>query len=231
MSNPVCIVTGASRGIGRATAIELSARGFDCVLVARTRDQLEAVANELRTRSILCAMDVTSAPDVARAVADALKSFGRIDAVVNNAGLAPVASIEETDDKTWHDVIDTNLSSAFYFAREAWAALKSSRGAIVNVGSEASRDPFPGFLAYATAKAGLNMLTQMLHREGSPLGIRAYCVAPAAVETAMFRAIVSEVQFGKDKTLAPEDVAKTIASCIMGDLRHASGETIYVPRT
>lgn len=231
MSNPVCIITGASRGIGRATAIELSARGFDCVLVARTRDQLESVALELKTRSLLCAIDVTSAPHVARVVADAQAHFGRIDAVVSNAGLAPIASIEETDDKTWHEVIDTNLSSAFYFAREAWAALKSTRGAIVNIGSEASRDPFPGFLAYATAKAGLNMLTQMLHREGSPLGIRAYCIAPAAVETRMFRAIVSEADYSKEKTLAPEDVARTIASCIAGDLRYASGETIYIHKT
>lgn len=231
MSNPVCIITGAGRGIGRATALELSQRGYRCVLVARSKDQLESVAGELKTDSLVTPIDVTDFKQVGRVVADALAKFGRIDAVVNNAGLAPARSIEETDIDTWHAVINTNLSSAFYFAKAAWAALKASRGAIVNIGSEASRDPFPGFLAYASAKAGVNSLTQMLHREGRDLGIRAYCIAPAAVETEMFRALVNEEQYGKDKTLNPADVARAIVACISGDLRYASGETIYIHRS
>jgi NAD(P)-dependent dehydrogenase (short-subunit alcohol dehydrogenase family) len=231
MPNPLAIITGAGRGIGRATAIELSSRGFDCVLVARSREQLETVASEVKTKSLICPGDVTDVAFVQKTVADALATFGRLDAVVNNAGLAPAKSIEETDVETWHAVIDTNLSSAFYFAKAAWTALKASRGAIVNLGSEAIRDPFPGFLAYASAKAGVNMLTQVLHREGREHGIRAYCVAPASVETEMLRKLVTEDQVGKDKTLAPEDVAKTIAACIAGDLRFASGETIYVHKS
>lgn len=231
MPNPVAIITGAGRGIGRAAAVELSSRGYDCVLVARTRDPLDAVARELKTRSLVAPADVTDFDAVQKVVAEALAKFGRLDAIVNNAGLAPARSIGETDIETWHAVINTNLSSAFYFAKAGWEALKLSRGAIVNIGSEASRDPFPGFLAYASAKAGLNSLTQVLHREGREFGIRAYCVAPAAVETGMFRALVSEDQYGPDKTLAPADVARAIAGCIAGDLRHASGETIYLHRT
>ena len=231
MSKPVCIITGAGRGIGRATAIELSTRGFDCVLVSRSRDQLDSVARELKTDSSVQECDVTDAEAVARVIDEAIKRFGRLDAIVNNAGLAPMKSIQETDVATWRAVIETNLSSTFYFAKSAWKELKSSRGAIVNIGSEASRDPFPGFLAYATAKAGLNMLTQALHREGKPDGIRAYCVAPAAVETAMLRALFAENQYGKEKTLDPADVARTVAACIAGDLGFASGETIYLHRT
>ncbi len=231
MSNPVCIITGAGRGIGRVTAIELSSRGFDCVLVARSGDSLATVARELKTESLVCPADVSSPREISRVVAESVNRFARIDAIVNNAGLAPAKSIEETDIDTWRAVIDTNLSSAFYLAKAAWGALKASRGAIVNLGSEASRDPFPGFLAYATAKAGLNMLTKVLHQEGAAHGIRAYCVAPAAVETEMFRKLVPHAQFGKDKTLDPGDVARTIAACIAGDLRFASGETIYVHKS
>lgn len=230
MPNPVCIITGAGRGIGRATAIELSARGFDCVLVSRSIHQLEDTSRQLKTQSLVLQAEVASFDQVQHVVSTTLVRFGRIDAVVNNAGFAPAKSIDETDVDTWHAVINTNLSSAFYFAKAAWTALKETRGAIVNIGSEASRDPFPGFLAYASAKAGLNSLTQVLHREGKSFGIRAYCVAPAAVETQMFRSLVPEDQFGKDKTLEPADVAKTIAACISGDLRHSSGETIYVHR-
>lgn len=231
MANPVCIITGAGRGIGKATALELSIRGYDCVLVSRSRDPLEAVARQLKTTSLVCPADVCDPKAVAKVVEETIARFGRIDAIVNNAGLAPAKSIEETDIETWRAVLDTNLSSAFYLAKAAWDALKATRGAIVNLGSEASRDPFPGFLAYASAKAGLNLFTQVLHREGRPSGIRAYCVAPGAVETEMLRKLLTEEQYGTDKTLDPSDVARTIASCIAGDLRYTSGETIYVHRT
>lgn len=231
MANPVCILTGAGRGIGRATAIELGRRGYDVALVGRSRDALDAVSAELPTDSLVLPADVVEPDAVADAVAQALERYGRVDAVVHCAGLAPALSVDQTDPATWRAVIDTNLSGAFYLARAAWAALGASGGAIVNVGSEASRDPLPGFAAYASAKAGLSMLTQVLHREGRPLGVRAYCVAPAAVETGMFRALVSEAKYPSSLTLDPADVARAIVGCIAGDLRHASGETIYVHKT
>lgn len=231
MSHPVCILTGAGRGIGRATAIELSTRGFDMVLVSRSREALESVGRELGTASIACVADVTDPAAMQQVVNDALTRFGRVDAIVNNAGFAPARSIEETDIATWRTVIDTNLSSAFYLAKAAWPALKVRGGAIVNIGSEASRDPFTGFLAYGSAKAAVNLMTQVLHREGKPHGIRAYCVAPAAVETDMFRALVTPEQYGPEKTLAPIDVARTVAACIDGNMRYASGETLYIHRT
>lgn len=231
MPSPVAIVTGAGRGIGKATALELSSRGYDCVLVSRSPEPLNELASAIRTATLVCPADVCDPDAAQKVVSEALARFGRIDAVVNNAGLAPARSIEETDIATWRAVIDTNLSSAFYFAKAAWDALKATRGAIVNLGSEASRDPFPGFLAYASAKAGVNMLTQVLHREGRPSGIRAYCIAPASVETAMLRLLVPEESLGREQTLDPTDVARTIAACVAGDLRYASGETIYLHRS
>jgi NAD(P)-dependent dehydrogenase (short-subunit alcohol dehydrogenase family) len=102
---------------------------------------------------------------------------------------------------------------------------------VVNVSSFASRDPFPGFAAYGAAKAGLNLFGLAAAREGERIGVRVHTVAPAAVETAMFRQILTEEQYPADKTLAPEDVAKVIAQCVTGALKYTSGEVIYVRKS
>jgi meso-butanediol dehydrogenase/(S,S)-butanediol dehydrogenase/diacetyl reductase len=229
MPGKVVIITGAGRGIGRATALELSERGWDCVLVARSREQLDGVARELRNRSAVVVADVAT-PASARTIVDAaLKSFGRLDAVVNNAGLAPMASIDATTDEMWRDTFAVNVDAAFRLVREAWPHLKSSRGSAVNISSEAARDPFDLFTAYAPAKAALNALTQIIHRQGKPLGIRAYAVAPSMTDTQMLRDVLGKDP-PRDETLKPEDVARVIAECIDGRMRHSSGETIWVHR-
>lgn len=229
MNAKTVIITGASRGIGRATTVELSARGFDCVLVARSRDQLDAVVRELRGRSVAVACDV-ALPESARViVAEAMRAFGRIDAVVNNAGLAPLASIESTTDAMWRDAFAVNVDAAFRLTREAWPHLTASRGCVVNISSEAARDPFDLFTAYAPAKAALNSLTQIVHRQGKPLGIRAYAVAPSMTDTQMLRDVLGKTP-PPDQTLHPRDVAEVIAECVDGRLRHSSGETIWVHR-
>jgi NAD(P)-dependent dehydrogenase (short-subunit alcohol dehydrogenase family) len=229
-NDPVAIVTGAGRGIGRATAVELSSRGFRLALVSRTRTQLEETSRSLSTECHILEGDVTDSVFCEHVARETLARFSRIDALVNNAGLAPALSLEATDDNTWRAVIDTNLSSAFYLSRSCWPALKASRGAIVNLSSEAARDPFPGFIAYAPAKAAVNMLTLALHREGKPHGIRVHAVAPGATETQMLRGLVSTDHLPPDQALDPRDVARTIAACLAGDLRHTSGEVIHVHR-
>src|SRR4029079_9090658 len=106
-------------------------------------------------------------------------------------------------------VIDTNLSSAFYLAKALWDTFKKQHaGCIVNISSMAARDPFPGFLAYGAAKAGLNLLSLVLAREGAQHVIRSYAIAPGAVETEMFRPIMSKEQWPSEKTLDPADVAR-----------------------
>jgi NAD(P)-dependent dehydrogenase (short-subunit alcohol dehydrogenase family) len=231
MSDGVVIITGAGRGIGRATAVVFAERGWSVVLVGRTESSLHDTATMLPPdRTLVAAGDVGDSTRMAAIVRLTAGRFGRIDAVVNNAGLAPVQSIEQTDDATWQQVMDTNLNGAFYLARESWPELRKSGGAVVNISSEAARDPLPGFVAYAPAKAALNMLTLMLHREGKSVGVRAYTVAPSATETPMFRAILSEAEYSKDNTLDPAQVARVIYQCVAGDLRCASGEVIYVHR-
>jgi NAD(P)-dependent dehydrogenase (short-subunit alcohol dehydrogenase family) len=232
MQRRVALITGAGRGIGQAVAVELAQRGFDVALVARTIGQIEQTARNLTegTRVRLLPGDVTDPAVVHNVVDQCASQLERIDALVHCAGVAPVASLEMTSLALWKQTIDTNLTAAYLLAQRAWKHLCASRGAIVNLSSEAARDPFPGFLAYASAKAGVNMLGLMLHREGQPHGVRCYTVAPGAVETEMLRKILCRRDLPTEQTLAPADVARTVAACIEGDLRHASGEVIYLHR-
>lgn len=232
MSSPVAIITGAARGIGRATATELKRGGYDVVLVSRTKKALDEAAHEIDGGAVAFPADVTEPHEVDALVAETLSRFGRIDAVVNNAGLAPVVSVKDMSIDRWRAVIDTNLSAAFYLSRAVWPTFeKQQSGVIVNISSLASRDPFPGFAAYGAAKAGLNLFGLALAREGQPINVRVHTVAPGSVETPMFRGIMSAEQWPTDKTLDPVEVARVVASCIDGDLRHTSGEVIYLHKT
>ena len=231
---PVAIITGAGRGIGRATAIELARLGYRLSLASRNVEALGETAR-LAGRAdhgVLCRTDVTEPEQVERLVGQTMDRFGRIDAVVNNAGLAPVRSITETTVEEWRAVIDTNLSAAFYLCKAAWPVFERQRsGVVVNVSSAAARDPFPGFAAYGAAKAGLNLFGLSAAREGQKIGVRVHTVAPSATETEMFRGIMTKDQYPPDQTLDPADVARIIGRCVTGDLRYTSGEVIYVHRT
>jgi NAD(P)-dependent dehydrogenase (short-subunit alcohol dehydrogenase family) len=230
MSGPVAIVTGAARGIGRAIAAELRRADYEVVLVARTKNDLDEAARDIG--GIALPSDVTKPAEVEAVVAETLKRFGRIDAIVNSAGMAPVVAVKDMSIDRWRAVIDTNLSAAFYLARAAWPTFEKQKGGvIVHISSMAARDPFPGFAAYGAAKAGLNLFGLALAREGQPINVRVHTVAPGSVETAMFRGIMSAEQWPTDKTLDPAEVARVVAACIHGDLRHTSGEVIYVHKT
>jgi NAD(P)-dependent dehydrogenase (short-subunit alcohol dehydrogenase family) len=240
----VVVVTGAGRGIGAAIARLMAKHGSRVVVndfgVAIDGSGADAGPAEQVVREIVdaggeAAASADSVSDwegAGRIVQCALDRFGRIDAVVNNVGLAPVAKVDELSVEQWHAVINTNLSSAFYLARAVWGTFKEQRGGcIVNISSMASRDPLPGFLAYGAAKAGLNLLSLVLAREGAEYGIRSYAIAPGAVETSMFRRMVSKEKWPVEKTLEPADVARVVAQCIDGDLKYASGEVIFLSKT
>jgi len=232
MSQGVAIITGAGRGIGRATAVELARCGYSVVLAARGADDLAETARKAGPSAMAVPTDVTNPDQVGALVDRTLDRHGRIDAVVNNAGTAPVRSVAEMSPAEWREVIETNLSAAFYLTHAAWPAFERQRsGVVVNVSSAAARDPFPGFAAYGAAKAGLNLFGLSAAREGERIGVRVHTIAPSAVETEMFRKLMTPEQFPKDQTLDPAEVAKMIAMCVTGELRYASGETIYVHKT
>jgi NAD(P)-dependent dehydrogenase (short-subunit alcohol dehydrogenase family) len=236
MSNPVVLISGASRGIGRATAVTLAKLNYRLALVARNEAELRETARLAGAADALCLpADIADAQQVKETVDRVLERFGRLDALVNIAGLAPVRAIAGMTVEEWREVIDTNLSAVFYLTKFAWPHLRreagAARGVIVNISSLASRDPFNGFGAYGAAKAGLNVFGLVAAREGEADHISVHTIAPGAVETAMFRQLMTPEQYPKEKTLLPEDVAEVIARCVTGELRYVSGEVIYLHKT
>ena len=228
MNGPVAVITGAGRGIGRATAIELSAAGYRLGLVSRNKEELAETARLVGGGQVLPA-DVTHADEIDRAISGTIEAYNRIDAIIHCAGVAPVRSIGQMTPAEWRDVIETNLSAAFYLCRAAWPVFqRQGAGVVVNLSSEAARDPFDGFAAYGAAKAALNLFGRSAAREGQKIGVRVHTIAPAAVETRMFRKIMGEEQYPAAKTLSPADVARVIARCLNGELKYTSGEVIYV---
>jgi NAD(P)-dependent dehydrogenase (short-subunit alcohol dehydrogenase family) len=228
MNSPAAIITGAGGGIGRATAIELASRGYRLVLCGRTPETLNQTA-AMVGNSLVITADVTLPTDIQRVVDLTLAKFGRIDLIVNNAGIAPMVGIEEITIEQYHAVVDTSLSAAFYLSKAVWPIFrKRGGGVIVNVSSLAARDPFPGFAIYGAAKAGLNLLGLSLAREGATIGVRVYTVAPGAVETGLLRSLFSTEQFAADQAMDPADVAKVIAQCAAADLKFTSGEVIWM---
>jgi len=231
------LITGASKGIGRATAEALAKLGYRLALVARSAGDLAAAAGALAPAETLAVpADVADPEQVREAVGRAVAHFGQLDAVVCAAGLAPMRTVAEMSVDEWRAVIDTNLSAAFYVAKFAWphlveAARSGASPAIVNVSSFAARDPFPGFAAYGAAKAGLNVFDLVAAREGAAAGIAVHTVAPAAVETGMFRGLVTPQQYPPEKTLTPAEVAAVIVDCVTGRLRSTRGEVIYVRKS
>lgn len=222
------LITGAGRGIGRACAARFAREGWRPVLVARSRAELEETARLAGAECDVVAGDVREA-EVQRAAA---ATVGPCAALVYCAGVAPLLPVEQTTDEVLREVLDTNLTAAYGFARSAWPGMRTGGGgAMVFISSLATRDPFVGFSAYAAAKAGVEGMVRALDREGKPVGIRAYAVAPGAVETAMFRKLVTPEQFPAERALRPEDVAETVWQCVSGGLAYSGGETVHLSRT
>lgn len=227
--HPVAIVTGAGSGIGRATAARLAAAGHHVVLAARTEAALRETADQIEGDAALVRPTDVSDPDACSALlADVTEQCGRLDVLANVAGYAELSPIRETTNDMWRTTIDANLSSVLYLTRAAWPLMSRAGGIIINISSVAAKDPFPGFAAYATAKAGLNMLTLMTAREGESSGVKAVGIGPGAVETPMLRGLFSTDQLPESATLDPDDIAVAVRDVVTGARSFTSGETFYI---
>ena len=185
--NPVVIVSGASRGVGAATARWLAKAGSAVTLIARSADDLEKVAKDvqqLRGSSLVYTCDVSDAGACRSAVAKTLEQFGRLDAVVNNAGMVePLAPVSGSDVDHWQNNIAVNLLGPFYLIRAAIDNLREQNGRIVNVSSGAATITVENASAYCAAKAALNHLSRVLAAEEPRLTVMA--VRPGVVDTQM----------------------------------------------
>jgi len=214
LAGKVAIVTGAGRGIGKAIALTLAEAGADVIAAARTVEQIERTAEEIRKlgrRALAVPTDVTKRDQVENAVEQTVSQFGRIDILVNNAGvpiLKPISFVPgmklegwQTADswdiplteEEWHLVLNTNLTSAFIFAQAVGPhMLKQKKGKIINTSSNSADLAPPYFSAYCVSKAGLSMFTRCLATEWAPYNICVNAVGPGSVLTELSAPVLND---------------------------------------
>lgn len=201
------VVTGASRGIGRAIVKRLAGEGMRVVAVARSREALESLARELPGSVIPAAADIRD-PEAVNGVRDlALERLGRVDILVNNAGLAHFGLIEDISPEQWDEMFDVNLKGAYLFCRAFVPHMKERRsGHIINIASVAGLVTFPRGAGYCASKWGMIALTETLMQELKPYELKVSVICPGSVKT----------DFGgtppRDYSLRPEDVAAMVAT-------------------
>ena len=185
------IVTGAARGIGLATSQLFAAQGYQVAMIDRDIDALAAAVKVTPdAKGFVC--DVSDANTVREMIAGVSDWSGRLDCLINNAGVADFGRIEDTDFDHWRRVMDTNLDGVFLCTRAALDALKRTRGSIVNIASISGLRASTLRVAYGTSKAGVIQLTQQFAVEMGEFGIRVNCVAPGPVRTKLAMAVHSQ---------------------------------------
>jgi len=218
MQSPAtALVTGATEGIGRATALALGGAGYRLALCARTAARLDALVAELRRAGIEAAgvpADVGDPDQVSAAVGRLAAQVGEIDVLVNNAGVLIARPVEELTLEEWDVTMTTNLRGLFLTTRAVLPGMRSRRrGTIVNVASLAGRNGFAGGTAYAASKHGVLGFSRSLMLEVRKDGIRVVAVCPGSVATGMLRD-QPMLKSDPERILQPEDVAETIVHAI-----------------
>jgi NAD(P)-dependent dehydrogenase (short-subunit alcohol dehydrogenase family) len=243
MTDRVALITGASSGIGKASAEAFAAKGARVVLAARRQDELASLVSEIEARggkATAIRTDVSAARDVERMVAHAMEAFGRLDYAVNNAGIeGRLAGILDLAEEDWDRVLDVNLKGVFLCMKwEARAMLDGGQGgAIVNVGSVNSFLGFPTGAAYVASKHGLIGLTTSASAELAPRGIRVNLVCPGFIDTPMHhraRGILGDDIY--DKVLLPsvhlrragraDEIARSVAFLCSDEATYITGTTL-----
>ncbi len=234
----LALVTGASRGIGKAIALSLAAKGMTVVGTATSEkgaDNISAYLKEAGAEGCGMVLDVTSAESIAGLMGAVSKQFGTPLVLVNNAGITRDNLMMRMKDDEWNSIIDTNLNSAYRMSKACLRGMMKARwGRIINISSVVGATGNPGQTNYAAAKAGLVGLTKSLAREVGSRGVTVNAVAPGFIDTDMTRALedqqreelVRQIPVG---TLGqPEHIAAAVAFLATEEAEYITGETLHV---
>jgi 3-oxoacyl-[acyl-carrier protein] reductase len=238
MANRIAFITGASRGIGRACAVALSAAGAKVILAARQLDKLEEVAAEVRAaggEAYVVPIDLASQDSIKEAFSKASKEFGRIDILINNAGLTRDGLALRMKRDDWDAVIQTNLSGSFFCIQQVMSAMVRERwGRIVNITSVVGESGNAGQANYAASKAGLIGLTKSLAQELASRNITVNAVAPGFVETDMTASLSDELKLKITESVPlkrigkPEDIAAAVKFLASDEAAYITGHVLDV---
>jgi len=240
LKGKVAVVTGSSKGIGRAIALRLARDGASVVVNGRNEKDIDSVVGEIKKmkgKAIGVRADVSVAKDVEKLVAEAVKTFKRIDIFVNNAGVLDMTACAQMNEQEWDRVLGVNLKGYFLCAKAASAQMaKHKSGKIVNVASIAGISAYPGCAAYSVSKAGIIMLTKSMALELAKSNINVNAVAPGAIETAMTKDIVENKNVYQHMLAGipcgrigkPEDIANAVAFLVSDDADYITGTTLVV---
>jgi NADP-dependent 3-hydroxy acid dehydrogenase YdfG len=224
VENKIVVITGAGRGIGRATAIHLAARGAQIVLGARNEAEIAAVAGEIKAaggQAVYRATNVTKRSDLIALAGLACERFGRLDVIVNNAGIGPISRFDALKVDDWDAMIDANLKGALYGIAAALPVFsRQGNGHVINVTSTAGIKIVPTMGVYAATKNALRTVTEALRQESGP-NLRVTEVSPGFVDTSFVEASIADPAIKaamqkrkKELAISPDAIARAIAFAI-----------------
>lgn len=227
------LITGASSGIGQASAIAFAKAGIDVVLISRTQSKLDAVAEEVRSLGVkaqTCAIDLAQVETVRSKLESLLSEVGTIDILVNNAGMAYTGGLADMPLTDWQRVLNLNLTSVFQCIQAVLPRMRSQkRGTIINIASIAAHQTFPDWGAYCVSKFGMLALSKTLAAEERAHGIRVVTLSPGSVNTAIWDTETVQADFDRSAMLTPDIVADAIVQAATMSDRAVVEEMILMP--
>ena len=241
LEGKVALITGASRGIGKAIAVAFADAGADLAIASRKLEDLEKVAGEIKTkgRKALCVPTHSrKMDDLENLVQKTMEAYNRIDILVNNAATNPaMGPIVDTDEKTYDHIMETNLKGYFMLSKLAGKIMRDQKtGTIINISSAGGVSPAEGLGPYCISKAGINMLTKAMALEMGPYNVRVNAIAPRIVKTKFSEALWSneklmklEYQFTPLKCVAtPEEIAQTALYLASSATNYMTGHVLVM---
>ncbi|AKO45167.1 3-oxoacyl-ACP reductase FabG [[Haemophilus] ducreyi] len=234
MQGKIALVTGATRGIGKAIAEELSAKGAIVIGTATSEKGAETISAYLGETGKGFVLDVTNPASIETVLAEIKAQFGEVDILVNNAGITRDGLLMRMKDQDWYDIVETNLTSVFRLSKAVLRPMMKKGGRIVTIGSVVGSSGNPGQTNYCAAKAGLVGFSKALAKEVASRGITVNVVAPGFIATDMTdelnedqrNAILSQIPAGK--LGSAKDIAKVVAFLASNEASYITGETIHV---